>query len=107
MIVMDGDTSGRASIQLRDTPRVSVLRAHNQQDMTAEHLRERATDAGAEVVLLGEHTDRPGARAVDYLTGVTTNLPVATPAVPYIPGADGTSRAEQNAYMHLADALFR
>ncbi|MEV7841138.1 hypothetical protein AB0O77_28540 [Streptomyces albidoflavus] len=59
------------------------------------------------VVLLGEHTDRPGARAVDYLTGVTTNLPVATPAVPYIPGADGTSRAEQNAYMHLADALFR
>lgn len=61
----------------------------------------------AGVVLLGEHTDRPGARAADYLTGVTTDLPVASPAVPYVPGTDGSSPVEREAYSRLAAALFR
>lgn len=202
VMVADGDAGGSASASalLMDTPEVTVTRAHNWRDLTAERLRERAVRAGAEIVLLdcgpmdqdliaevsdywvgvtnvwqrptwqdtsvvtlvaedanglvledgwqerwldvmrthrwrvhwriapgvrfeeqfapyagrpaagivvlGERAGQPGARAEDYLAGVTTDAPVAVPAIPYVARIDRSSPASRTAYARLADASF-
>ncbi|MFD0629240.1 hypothetical protein ACFQ2K_48120 [Streptomyces sanglieri] len=60
----------------------------------------------AGVILLGERVQRPGARAADYLAGVSTSIPVAAPAVPFVPDVDTSSPAEREAYARLAADLF-
>jgi len=62
------------------------------------------TSAG--IILLGENVGQPGARAEHYLAGVTTDAPVANPAVPYIADVHRPNPAERIAYAQLADSLF-
>lgn len=64
----------------------------------------RATQC-AGIVLLGER-EQPGARARDYLAGLSTALPVLVPAVPYI--ADVWSeglQSENAAFERVAESL--
>ncbi|MFJ9380168.1 hypothetical protein [Streptomyces sp. NPDC101455] len=65
-----------------------------------------AARPAAGIIVLGERAGQPGARAEDYLASVTTNAPVAIPAVPYVDRIDRSSPESRTAYARLADALF-
>ena len=65
-----------------------------------------ASRTGAGIILLGEQPGQPGARAEDYLAGVATDAPVASPAAPYIADVRRSNPAEHAVYAQLSDSLF-